>query len=137
MTCRADSRSVPYRPSLDERDTFVRRTLYAAALVGAAGVVVLLALHRLDWTASFGLGAAISLGNFHMIVRAVRGAIQPEAGSGKLLWKGAVVRFALVAAVLAIAVAVLHLPVLALLAGLLVTQLTMIGYWLTWALGSA
>ncbi len=100
------------------------------------GVVVLLVLGRLDWAGGFGLGAAVSLGNFHMIVRAVRGVIQPETGASRLLWKGALIRFALVAAVLVVAVAVLHLPVLALLAGLLVTQLTMIGYWLTWALGA-
>ncbi len=122
---------------MDERDTFVRRTLFGAALVGAAGVVVLLALRRLDWMVGFGLGAAISLGNFHMIVRAVRGAIQPDAGASRLLWKGMLVRFALVAAILVVAVAVLRLPVLALLAGLLATQLTMVGYWLSWALGSA
>ncbi len=122
---------------MDERDTFVRRTLFGAAVVGATGVVVLLVLGRMDWMAGFGLGAAVSLGNFHMIVRAVRGVIQPEGGSSKLLWKGALVRFAIVGAVLTLAVAVLHLPVMALLAGLLVTQLTMIAYWLIWALGAA
>jgi hypothetical protein len=121
---------------LDERETFIRRTLFGAAVVGAAGVVVLLALGRLDWMASFGLGAAISLGNFHMIVRAVRGLTQPDAGASRLLWKGAIVRFALVAALLVFAVAVLHLPVLALLAGLVVTQLAMVGCWLSWALGA-
>ena len=46
-------------------------------------------------------------------------------------------RVARILTVLALAVAVLRLPVLALLAGLLAIQLTMIGCWLSWALGSA
>jgi hypothetical protein len=121
---------------LDERETFIRRTLFGATAVGAAGLVLLLALGRLDWMAGFGLGAVISLGNFHMIVRAVRGLTQADAGASRLLWKGAIARFALVAAVLVFGVAVLHLSVLALLAGLLVTQLVMVGCWLSWALGA-
>lgn len=117
---------------MDERETFVRRTLTGTAAVGVAGVVILLLLGRGAWALAFGVGAAVTLGNFHLIVRAVRGLEAPEAGrASRRLWKGALFRFAMVGAALVVAVAILRLHFLALLAGLLVTQLAMVGYWLT------
>ena len=102
-----------------------------AFLVGAAGAVVLLLLGRSGWAVAFALGAAVSLGNFHLITRAV-GHLADSSSTrvSRHLWKGALFRFAAVGIVLFLAVAVLQVNVLALLAGLLVTQLGMIGYWL-------
>lgn len=119
---------------MDERETFVRRTLAGTLVVGAAGVVVLLLLGRSAWALGFGLGAAISLGNFHLIVRAVRGLDRPGPGVSRHLWKGTLFRFAIIAAMLVLTVVVLRIDVLALVAGLLVTQGVMVAYWLTWSL---
>jgi uncharacterized membrane protein YGL010W len=53
------------------------------------------------------------------------------------LWKGALFRFGIVAIVLFVAVAVFHVNVLALMAGLLLTQLVMIVYWIVQSLRNA
>lgn len=83
------------------------------------------------WAVAFSLGAAVSLGNFHLITRAVRGLTEPDARpTSRHLWKGALFRFIIVGILLFLAVAVLRVNVLALLAGLVLTQLGMIGYWL-------
>lgn len=101
-----------------------------AALTGAAGTALLWLLGRPGWAAGFGLGAAVSLGNFHLITRAVVRVtdLDTRRASGHL-WKGALFRFAIVAIVLLVAVMVFRANVLALLAGLLATQLVMIGCW--------
>jgi hypothetical protein len=116
---------------LDEPETFVRQTLAGALAVGAVAALGLWLYGRGDWAAAFGLGVAISLGNFHLIARAVGQLAGPDAtGASRHLWKGAVFRFAIVGVVLFLAVAVLRVHLLALLAGLLTTQIGMIGYWL-------
>jgi hypothetical protein len=116
---------------LNERESFIRRTLVGALLVGAAGAVVLLLFGRPEWAVGFGLGAAVSLGNFHLIARAVARLTDPDArGAPGHLWKGAVFRFAIVGAVLFVAVVAFRVSILALVAGLLATQLFMIGYWI-------
>lgn len=102
-----------------------------ALVVGASGGLVLLLFGRAGWAIAFSLGAAISLGNFHLIARAVGRLADPNATqASRHLWKGALFRFAAVGIVLFLAVAVLQVNVLALLAGLVITQLGMIGYWL-------
>lgn len=102
-----------------------------AGVVGAAGTALLLLFGRFGWAAAFGLGAAVSLGNFHLITRAVMRVtdLDTRRAAGHL-WKGALFRFAIVVIVLLVAVVVLRVNVLALLAGLLATQLVMIGYWI-------
>ncbi len=118
-------------PVLDERETFVRRTLVGAVVVGAAGGTVLLLFGHPGWAVAFSLGAAVSLGNFHLITRAVRGLTESDARpASRHLWKAALFRFIIVGIVLFLAVVVLQVNVLALLAGLVLTQLGMIGYWL-------
>ena len=116
---------------MDERESFIHRTLVGAGIVGAAGTVALFLVGRSGWAVAFGLGAAVSLGNFHLITRAVMRLtdLDTRRASGHL-WKGALFRFAIVAIVLFVAVAVFRVNVLALLAGLLATQLVMIGYWI-------
>lgn len=118
-------------PGLDERETFVHQTLAGALIVGAAGVVLLLLFGRWAWAAAFGAGAALSLGNFHLITRAVRRLVEPDAGqASRHLWKGTTLRFLIAGIALFLAVVVLRLNILALVAGLLLTQLGMIGAWL-------
>jgi hypothetical protein len=125
-------RHIPFSiPALDERESFIRRTLVGALLVGAAGAVALLLFGRPGWAVAFGLGAAVSLGNFHLITRAVTRLTDPDTREAPgHLWKGALFRFAIVGAVLFVAVVVLRVNILALMAGLLATQLFMIGYWI-------
>ena len=116
---------------LDERETFIRRTLVGALVVGAAGGMVLLLFGHAGWAVAFSLGAAVSLGNFHLITRAVGGLADPNpAQASRHLWKGALFRFVAVGIVLFLAVVVLQVNILALLAGLVITQFGMIGYWL-------
>ncbi len=99
--------------------------------MGAAGGVVLLLFGRSGWALAFSLGAAVSLGNFHMITRAVARLTGPDGPrASRHLWKGAFFRFVLVGIALFLAVAVLRANILALLAGLLLTQLGMVAYWL-------
>ncbi len=99
--------------------------------MGAAGVVVLWLSGRAGWAVGFGLGAAVSIGNFHLITRSVERLTGPAADrASRHLWKGALFRFGIVAIVLFLAVAVFKVNVLALLAGLVLTQLGMIGFWL-------
>ena len=55
----------------------------------------------------------------------------PDAAqASRHLWKGALFRFVIVGIILFLAVVVLRVNVPALLAGLVLTQLGMIGYWL-------
>lgn len=102
-----------------------------ALVVGAAGGMVLLLSGRAGWAWAFSLGAGVSLGNFHLITRAVGRLAEPDAARApRHLWKGALFRFVAVGIVLFLAVVVLQANILALVAGLLVTQLGMIGCWL-------
>ena len=120
-----------------ECQSFVRGTLRGAALVGALVVVGLVLAGRGGWAVGFACGALISAVNFRLIAHAVGGLTglsdRPRAG---ILWKGALFRFAIAAAVLALAALVLHLSLLAVAAGLVVTQMTMITLWLARALRS-
>lgn len=86
---------------------------------------------RTGWAVGFGVGAAVSLGNFHLITHAVKRLTDPDPGrASRHLWKGALFRFAIVGLVLLVAVVLLRVNVLALVAGLLLTQLIMVGIWL-------
>ncbi len=77
------------------------------------------------------MGAAISLGNFRLITHAVTRLTDPDTGkASRHLWKGALFRFAIVGAVLFVAVVVFRVNILALFVGLLLTQLVMVGIWL-------
>ncbi len=109
-----------------------------AFVVGAAGTVALLFSGRVAWALAFGLGAAVSLGNFHLITQAVARLTDPDPGkASRHLWKGALFRFAIVGIVLFVAVVVVRVNVLALLAGLLLTQLVMLGIWLVRSMRAA
>jgi hypothetical protein len=116
---------------LDERERFVRGTLTGALVAGAAGVVALAAAGRPGWALAFAIGAGISLLNFRLIAHAV-GSLDPQGPSPgwRSLWKGGVTRFGIAAAALVLALAVFRVPFLPLAAGLLVTQLWMLGHWL-------
>lgn len=120
---------------LDDSESFIRWTLAGAIVVGAAGTGALLAFGRPGWAVGYALGAAISLGNFHLITRAVTHLTELDAKRAPgHLWKDALFRFGIVAIVLFVAVAVFHVNVLALIAGLLLTQLVMIVYWIVQSL---
>jgi len=123
--------------ALDDQATFARGTLGSAAAVGAAGVVGLAVLGRWAWAAGFAVGVLISLGNFHLIVRAVSGMI-PTAASrvAGALWKGALFRLTITGVVLVVAIVVFRVSLPALVAGLLITQIAMITLWLMRALQS-
>jgi hypothetical protein len=120
---------------LDEREAFVRQTLAGALVVGVVGAMILWLSGGGGWAVAYGVGAAVSLGNFQLITHAVKRLGESDAlRAPRHLWKGALVRFAFVGTVLVLAVAVLRLHLMALLAGLLVTQVTMVGCWLVWSL---
>jgi hypothetical protein len=122
---------------LDERETFVRGTLLGAAAVGGVAVVGLALWGRWAWATGFAVGALISLGNFQLIARAVGGVVGLEGGRAtNTLWKGALFRFGIAGAVLVVALLVFHVSLPALVAGLLITQVTMIALWLARAMRS-
>ena len=100
-------------------------------------MVGLAVLGRWSWAAGFAVGVLISLGNFHLIVRAVSGMIAAAAARGTgVLWKGAMFRLAITGVVLVVALVVFRVSLPALVAGLLITQMTMITLWLIRALRS-
>jgi hypothetical protein len=117
---------------LDERETFIGGTLLGALAVGAGGGILMAVVGGWAWAVAFGLGSAISLVNFHLITRAVTrvmddsGGVQPPAR----LWKAALLRFLFVGGVLCTAIVAFRVNALALLAGLVLSQLGMIGWWL-------
>ena len=107
----------------------------SAAAVGAAGVIALALWGGGLWALAFGMGAAVSLGNFWLIAHATsRLGIPGEAPAPGRLWKGAVFRFALVGVVLVLALVVFRVHLIGLVARLLVTQVWMVGQWLVWTL---
>jgi hypothetical protein len=122
---------------LGERETFVRGTLEGAATLAGALVVGLALWGRLDWALGFAVGALVNLGNFHLIARAVCGmaGLGGERPLG-VFWKGALFRFAAAGAALVVALLVFHVSLPALVAGLVITQVTMIALWLVRALRS-
>jgi len=117
---------------LDEHATFAKRTEWGALALAAAGGLVLALFGRWGWAAGFLLGCAVSLGNFHLIVRGVRTLVgaPADARARRRAGVGAALRFLVAAALLVLAVVVLRVNVLALLAGLTLTQFGMIVYWL-------
>jgi hypothetical protein len=122
---------------LSEREPFVRSTVLGAVAVAAVAVVGLGAWGRWAWAVGFAVGALVSLGNFHLIARAVGGVAEIETGrAANTLWKGALFRFGLTGAVLVVALLVFHVSLPALVAGLLITQLAMIVLWLVRAMRS-
>lgn len=122
---------------MDDRITFVRGTLLGAAAVAGAAVVGLAAWGRWAWAFGFAVGALISLGNFQLIAHAV-GGIAGLGGerAATTLWKGALFRFGISGVALAGALLVLRVSLPALVAGLLITQVTMVVLWLIRALRS-
>ena len=122
---------------MDDRITFVRGTLLGAAWVAGAAVVGLAAWGRWAWAFGFAVGALISLGNFQLIAHAV-GGIAGLGGerAATTLWKGALFRFGVSGVALAVALLVLRVSLPALVAGLLITQVTMVVLWLIRAMRS-
>lgn len=114
---------------MDDREQFIRSTLALAAGIGAAGLVACLVLGRGGWAAGYGIGAAISLGNFFLIARAVMGMSGESPEARGRLWKGSLFRFGIVGLVLMGALLVFREALLAFVAGLLLTQGGMIAWW--------
>ncbi len=104
-------------------------------MIGAVGVIGLALWGRGTWALAFGMGAAVSLGNFWLIAQATsRLGIPGEAPAAGRLWKGATLRFALVGAILVLALVVFRVNLIGLVAGLLITQIWMVCHWLFWML---
>lgn len=123
---------------MDWQRGFVRGTLTGAAVLSALVLMGLVAAGRGEWAVAYAVGGAISAGNFWLIAQAVQGATQggSREGAGRL-WKGAAFRFVGVAAVLVTALVIFRLHLLALAAGLLVTQVWMLLHWLVQAVREA
>jgi len=117
--------------ALNERDVFVRGSVVSSAVVGAAGTIGLALWGRGAWALAFAVGAVISLGNFWLIAQATsRLGVPGDTPTSGHLWKGAAFRFALVGAVLVLALVVFRVSLIGLVAGLLVTQAWMVCHWL-------
>jgi hypothetical protein len=95
---------------LNEQDRFVKRTEWGALALAAAGGLALLLFGRQGWAVAYLLGCAVSLGNFHLIVRGVRGLVDGPSGpqARRRAGVGAALRFLVAAVVLALAVVVLR-----------------------------
>ena len=138
VAMRGDGQALTPHSDLDEREAFVRGTLFGAAAVAGVAAVGLALWGLWAWATGYAVGALISLGNFQMIARAVAGVAGLDGGRAAhaLLWKGALVRFGIAGAVLVVALLVFRVSLPALAAGLVITQVTMIALWLARALRS-
>ena len=131
-TARALTRS----GDLSERETFVRATVLGAGAIAGVAVIGLALWGRSAWAIGFAVGALVSLGNFQLIARAVGGVAVDGGRAANTLWKGALFRFGIVGAALVVALLVFRVSLPALVAGLLITQVTMIALWLMRAMRS-
>jgi hypothetical protein len=113
---------------VNDQAQFIRGTVTGAAVVALAGAAALACVFGWQAGAGFAVGALVSLGNFHLIARAVGGGLQGRMGGA--LWKGSFFRLGLAGAVLLGGLLVFRGSLPALVAGLLVTQITMIVLWL-------
>ena len=114
---------------MNEQAHFIRGTLTGAAAVAIVGTAALALLFGWISGAGFAAGALVSLGNFHLIARAVGGGFQ-GGRTGGVLWKGSLFRLTIAGAALLLALLLLKGSLPALVAGLLITQITMIVLWL-------
>jgi len=122
---------------LGEQARFVRGTLLGGVLVAGAAVIGLAAWGRWTWAIGFAVGALVSLGNFQLIGQAVDRMASVERGrAASTLWRGALLRFGISGAVLVVALLLVRVSIPALVAGLVITQVTMIVLWFTRALRS-
>jgi ATP synthase I subunit len=122
---------------LGEQATFVRGTLLGGSLMAGAAVIGLAAWGRWAWAIGFAVGALVSLGNFQLIAHAVGGVVHAEGGrAAGTLWRGALFRFGISGAVLVVALLIVRVSLPALVAGLVITQVTMIVLWFARALRS-
>lgn len=121
---------------MSERETFVRATVLGAGAIAGVAVIGLALWGRWAWAIGFAVGALISLGNFQLIARAVEGVAADGGRPANTLWKGALFRFGIVGAALVVALLVFRVSLPALVAGLLITQVTMVALWLMRAMRS-
>ena len=115
---------------------FVRRTLRVGLAVACVACGALLAAGPLGWGIGVGVGAAVALGNFWLLARAVlrvgsgRGG---PAGGGARRWgaalKGAVLRIMLAGAALGLAIVFLPVHPLGVAAGLVGVHAAMVIAW--------
>jgi hypothetical protein len=115
---------------MDEREQFVRGTLTGALLMSAAAVAGLLVWGRASWALAFGIGAGVSLGNFWLVATAVIRLTSTGGPGWAGLWRGSLARFGIVGLVLVLALVVVKVSLVPLVAGLLLTQVWMVGHWL-------
>ena len=100
------------------------RALVVSAITAALVALVVVAVAGLRSGLAAAVGAAAMLaGNLAVAAVALRGGVIPAGAAFARLLLGTVGKWLLVAAVLAVALVVLKLPALALLAGLLVSEL--------------
>ena len=112
---------------MDEQRAFVRGTVQGALAVAGSGLILFLLLKMWEWALGFAVGAALSLGNFHLIVRAVsRLGSPPLRGGGVSPWRGALTRLLVVGSLLYVALRYLRVNVFGLALGLVAVQVGML-----------
>lgn len=109
------------------------RAVVVSALVAAVAALAALALAGLESAGAVALGAvAMLVGNLAAVMVALRGGIMPARAAFARLVLGTAGKWLLVVAVMAVALAVLKLPALPMLVGLLaaeVAYLLALGLW--------
>ena len=116
---------------MNEQGAFVRDTVQGALAVAGSGLVLFLLLKMWEWALGFAVGAALSLGNFHLIVRAVSHlepptASSPAGGREGHPWRGAFTRLLVAGGVLYVALRYLRVNVFGLALGLVAVQVGML-----------
>ncbi len=116
---------------MDEQRAFVRGIVQGALAVAGSGLVLFLFFKMWEWALGFAVGAAISLGNFHLIVRTVSRlglpGVSPRAESQHgSLWRGTIPRLLMAGGVLYVALSYLRVNVFGLALGLLAVQVGML-----------
>jgi len=118
---------------LDSPALFVRRTLWGGFAAGCVACVALAVAGPPGWGAGAAVGAAVALGNFWLLARAVVRLGGGERGPQVLrgaAWRGAALRFTLAGAALVLALLVLPVHPFGVAAGLVGVHVAMTAMWM-------
>ena len=118
---------------MDSPALFVRRTLWGGFAAGCVACVALAGAGPRGWGVGAAVGAAVALGNFWLLARAVlslAGAGRDACPAPRAAWRGAALRIVLAGAALGLALLFLPVHPLGVVAGLVGVHAGMAAVWM-------
>ncbi len=114
---------------MDSPALFVRRTLWGGLAVACVACAALAFAGPRGWGAGAAVGAAVALGNFWLLARAVL-CLAGGAPGRRCAWRGAALRIVLAGAALGLAILFLPVHPLGVAAGLVGVHAGMAAVWM-------